>query len=407
MDGNRMTMDDGTAVSVAVVQRVVPGFRVPVFEALGASDRIDLTVFHGTNPRDMARGNAETLGSEQFESVALSTSTLQLFGLHFVWFSRLLSRIRSGDFDVVVCPASPSLLQVLVLLAFARLRGVGFVWWGKSLGSKKEVGLPGKILRRLAEVVRGPLYRWADACVCYSTAAAAYFESYGVSDQCTFVAYNSTDTTWMRELESRYRGDDEGLAFLRQEYNAGSREVLFFVGTLTAEKNVENLVEAHRRLQNRGRETTLVVAGSGPLADELQYHASEVPHLRFTGRISDEELAKHLLVADLFVMPGHGGLAVQQAMTFGLPVVTVPLDGTEQDLIETGQNGYVVPSDDVEALAEAVETVLELDDEERRRMGRRSRAIVDETVNIDRMIDGFRGAIAAAAHNGRLLESTQ
>jgi len=48
-----------TPVRVAIVQRVVPGYRVSVFNAIADLDGVELTVVHGTNPRDRPRGNTD------------------------------------------------------------------------------------------------------------------------------------------------------------------------------------------------------------------------------------------------------------------------------------------------------------------------------------------------------------
>jgi len=165
------------------------------------------------------------------------------------------------------------------------------------------------------------------------------------------------------------------------------------------------LVDAHARLLARGYETTLVVAGSGPETDALKEYAADIPHVSFTGYLPDEELAELLLATDVFTMPGHGGLAVQQAMTMDNPVVTTPLDGTERDLIEDGGNGYLVPDGDIRALAAGVADVLDRSPEDRRRMGARSWEIVETQVNIDRMVEGFRRAIEDAT--GTPLSSSQ
>jgi len=383
-------------VRVALVQRVIPGYRVPVFESLSDVEEVDLTVFHGSNPRGEARGNTDLSTVDSFDRVELPTYAVSLFDLRLVWFAGLLSQVREEDYDVFICSASPSLLTIAALAAYLRLAGnARLVWWGKSLGQKREAATLSRALRRVGEFLRGPLYRAADACVCYSTAAAEYFRSYGVPEERVFVAYNSVDTSAMREFEATYRNDPDALTDLWEQYAAEDRAILFFVGTHTPEKNVDNLIDAHARLLANGYETTLVVAGTGPLIEDLKRYAEDIPHVHFTGRIPDDDLARHMVLADVFVMPGHGGLAVQQAMTFGLPVVTTPLDGTEVDLVDEGENGHLVAEDDVVAVAQGVRRVLDADPDRRTELGERSREIVDETVNLDVMIAGFTDAIAS------------
>jgi glycosyltransferase involved in cell wall biosynthesis len=88
--------------------------------------------------------------------------------------------------------------------------------------------------------------------------------------------------------------------------------------------------------------------------------------------------------ADVFVMPGLGGLALHQAMVNGLPVICAPADGTELDLVEPGRNGFVVESTDPEVWADRIHPLL-LDRDLRAAMGKRSREIVEERANVSLM----------------------
>jgi len=184
-------------VEVAIIQRVVPDYRIPVFNAISALDGVDLTVIHGTNPLDRPRGNGDFEANEiRFDRRELSTIAAQPFGLHLVWLRDLLNSVRTDEFDVYICPASPSILPIVVLPFLIR-DGTEVIWWGRSLGAKREVSAIGNAVRALAEYVRGPLYRSGACCVCYGTAAAEFFQSYGIPSEDTYIAYNSTDTKSM------------------------------------------------------------------------------------------------------------------------------------------------------------------------------------------------------------------
>jgi len=314
-----------------------------------------------------------------------------------VWLRGLLGSITNGEFDVYICPASPSILQIIPVRALTRLTGdAAVVWWGRSLRQKREVSTLGETVRAATEYVRRPLYQSGDCCVCYGTAAAEFFQSYGVPESDTHIAYNSTNTDLMDRVRSD--ADKETIVAIRDRYGATGRELLSFVGTHTPEKNVDVLVDAHARLLARGYETTLVVAGNGPETDALEQYADDVPHVHFTGRIPGEDLAELLLATDVFAMPGHGGLAVQQAMTMDNPVVSTPLDGTEEDLVVEGENGFLIPGRDVKALATGAASVLDYPSAERAEMGARSREIIEDRVNLGRMIEGFRRAIEDATN---------
>ncbi|HEY6072779.1 MAG TPA: glycosyltransferase, partial [Anaerolineales bacterium] len=77
------------------------------------------------------------------------------------------------------------------------------------------------------------------------------------------------------------------------------------------------------------------------------------PAAEFIGARHDEELRPYFSAADLFVLPGTGGLAVQEAMSNALPVIVAQGDGTQDDLVRAG-NGWQVPPDDFDALLAAL-----------------------------------------------------
>ena len=99
----------------------------------------------------------------------------------------------------------------------------------------------------------------------------------------------------------------------------------------------------------------------------------------------------YFAAADLFVLPGTGGLAVQQAMAFGLPVVVAQADGTQSDLVRIG-NGWQVPPHDLLALIAALDAALS-DVPRLRRMGAASYHVVSKEIDLERMVAVFLEAL--------------
>jgi glycosyltransferase involved in cell wall biosynthesis len=120
--------------------------------------------------------------------------------------------------------------------------------------------------------------------------------------------------------------------------------------------------------------------------------AQEVyPQAEFPGARHGSELTRFFAVADLFVLPGTGGLAVQEAMAHGLPVIVAEGDGTQDDLVRP-QNGWLVPPGDLQALTAALQEALG-DPTRLRRMGAESYQLADEEINLERMVAVFVEAL--------------
>jgi len=167
---------------------------------------------------------------------------------------------------------------------------------------------------------------------------------------------------------------------------------VLFTGRLQARKRVDLLLGACAALPP-DRKPRLLIVGDGPERPALQNLAGQIyPCAEFTGALFDDELKPYLELADLFVLPGTGGLAVQQAMSAALPVIVAEADGTQADLVRP-ENGWLVRPGDLAGLtailAEALGDLPRL-----RQMGLASHKIVRDEINLEAMVAAFGRAVA-------------
>jgi glycosyltransferase involved in cell wall biosynthesis len=216
-----------------------------------------------------------------------------------------------------------------------------------------------------------------DAMIAYSQRGADEYADLGFPLDHIFVAHNSVSPSPTWQMPQR-----------PSTFNL--RPVVLFVGRLQLRKNVDLLLGACAEIQN----VRLVIVGDGPEREALESLAAEIfPSAEFVGAKHGEELKAYFAEADLFVLPGTGGLAVQEAMSYGLPVIVAQGDGTQDDLVRQ-ENGWQVPppSGDFEALVAAMKDALS-DAARLRRMGEESFRIVKEEINIEKMVEVFVTAL--------------
>jgi glycosyltransferase involved in cell wall biosynthesis len=157
---------------------------------------------------------------------------------------------------------------------------------------------------------------------------------------------------------------------------------LLYVGRFSKPKNVETLIEAADLLSRTDvGDFELELVGNGEQRPILEHLVSERGLgrlVRFSGWVSRDIIADCYRHADVFVtattwegMPN----TVLEAMACGLPIVGTRASGL-QDLVQDSVNGYLVPTRDPTALAEALVLLIE-NGHERRRMGRQSRKLVE------------------------------
>jgi glycosyltransferase involved in cell wall biosynthesis len=111
------------------------------------------------------------------------------------------------------------------------------------------------------------------------------------------------------------------------------------------------------------------------------------PRAKFEGAKHGPELSPYFTAADLFVLPGTGGLAVQEAMSYGLPVIVAQGDGTQDALVQS-TNGWLIPPDDKTGLRAALQEALQ-NPAQLRQMGIESYRIVSEEINLETMVQKF------------------
>jgi glycosyltransferase involved in cell wall biosynthesis len=137
---------------------------------------------------------------------------------------------------------------------------------------------------------------------------------------------------------------------------------VFSLGTLEPRKNLVRLIEAHSSLVTRHSSLELVIAGGkgwlyGGIFDQVEELGLE-DEVRFLGFVPDDDLPALYNLADLFVFPSlyEGfGLPPLEAMACGTPVVTTNVSSLPEVV---GGAGLMVPPEDVEGLAEAMERAL-------------------------------------------------
>ena len=87
----------------------------------------------------------------------------------------------------------------------------------------------------------------------------------------------------------------------------------------------------------------------------------DLTNVHFLGFMKKEKLLRYYQAADLFVLPTREdiwGLVINEAMAYGLPVITPDRCVAGLELVEDGVNGYIVPVGDVDALAEKIRQVF-------------------------------------------------
>jgi glycosyltransferase involved in cell wall biosynthesis len=186
----------------------------------------------------------------------------------------------------------------------------------------------------------------------------------------------------------------ETRAALRAEFGADpGQAIVLAAGRLAAQKGFGLLLDAAARWGDIRPAPSLVIAGQGPLAGELQARAASLGlTVRFVGQRGD--LPALLAAADVFVLPSvweGQALILQEALRAGVPVVATRVGGNPE---LTGEDAAIlVPPGDAQRLAEAVRAVLgdpALAARLRKAAAVRARALPDEDAAVAAALAEYR-----------------
>lgn len=167
----------------------------------------------------------------------------------------------------------------------------------------------------------------------------------------------------------------------RNRYALPWEKIVFFAGRHVYDKGVDVLVRAARIILSKRNDVKFVIAGDGPMRAQLMDLARDLglgEKILFVGRLSDDELYKAMKIADVVVIPSRYepfGIVALEAMAAAKPIVASKVGGLSE-LVVDNETGVVVPPENLHALAEAIERVL--DDPSSQEMGYRGRRRVEE-----------------------------
>jgi glycosyltransferase involved in cell wall biosynthesis len=335
----------------------------------GLREKYDLTVINTQFQRNLGE-------SGKFSLRKLTHFFRLLFG-------QVVPRILEAKFDILLyCLSGPStfgLIKDLIFLVPLRARARRTVFYLYGAGGITFLMERNSLLRAWArwvlfepDLVLRPPYSSNEAALC--RAKRELIINNGIEDP----------IGTLPEAVQRWPGG----------------ELLFaFIGLVTEEKGVFDLVEIARRLRDKSHRFTLSIVGEGLPAEvsrlkELiaRYNLSQFVQL--TGVVVGVEKFRLLQQTTIFLFPSYfpaetQTTAIMEALAVGVPVVAYDWGGINT-IIDQGVNGYLVPLRDKKGFCRAIEQVLADGNIDRMRVA--ARRIFLERFTVDKHVEALRHA---------------
>jgi glycosyltransferase involved in cell wall biosynthesis len=348
---------------------------VPLYRKLATNPNLDLTVLYRTRVGldesfdpgfgKMLKWDLPLLGGYRCEF--LSNKKI-VKGFEPVVLKALLAH----RFDVMILHGYNSVTN-LVALALAKILGTRVLIRGDTrLQQHHFNGVLKKAFKKM-------IFRLADGFLSIGSLNRDYYLAFGVESErirfapfCVDNAFFVIDGYQRLSARQRYRSEI-GLP--------EDAVMVLFSAKLTAQKGATDLIKAFAKIDASVPKAWLVIAGSGSEESRLKALVAELKLSRvlFIGFVNQTSLPNQYAASDIFVLPAAGheqwGLAVNEAMAAGLPVIVSDQVGAAPDLIQDKGTGIVYPCGDIDALAHALQVLTQFP-EVRKDMGNRASALI-------------------------------
>lgn len=328
-------------------------YRVEFFDELGKT--ADVTVlFSDRKENQTHRSQAWFVeGKGHFHSVQLENCVFSRNGKHLCL--DVLKWLKQDWDEIVVsgysCPT------VMLSMAYLRMKRIPF--WMEVDGGliRKDSGFKFAFKKMLVSAPSG----WLSS----GKTATEYLVHYGARREA--VREYPFSSLHEKDILPRPLTREEKLA-MKAALGISDKQIILTIGQFIHRKAFDILLQAAAKLD---ADVEIHIVGGQPTQEYLDMcRELNLNNICFDGFMKKERLIQYYQAADLFVLPTREdiwGLVINEAMAYGLPIITTDRCVAGLDLVENGVNGYIVPVNDVDALTEKMDEALSRDLEE---MGR-------------------------------------
>lgn len=289
------------------------------------------------------------------------------------YFKGFKNVLKSQKPDVVVLQFHTAILTYWWLLLYVKAHRIPYVIW--ECGFIRDTLKSWLVKFRQALVIS--TFKMSSVCICYGTHLRNYIISKGKNPKDVVVAQNTINVEKLMEERSiacSNRTFDHPIHFL-------------YVGALIHRKYILPSVEAIAELIAEGQDIFYDIVGKG---DEYERIKSFVESRKLEDRIilhgakHGAEVKPFFENCDVFLLPGTGGLAINEAMAYCMPIISTKGDDTVPDLVDG--NGFLLKTfGDKAEIKKIITNFLALSKAEKTAMANRSEEILRARATLDNM----------------------
>lgn len=329
-------------MKVLFLTNVPSPYRVDFFNMLGK--HCELTVLFEKSTSDERDDYWKQYSFEHFEGIVLN-------GLKITTDTSLClsvnNYLKNNSYDVIICMNFTTPTGMLAV-RYMKKHKISYILESDGGFAKNGEGFKEKI--------KSYFIKGASLYLSTSDTHDEYYKTYG-ADAKRIIRYPFSSVK-DEDIEKEIISLEDKLK-LRDELRITEKKVLISIGQFIHRKGFDILLQSAKFLDDS---VGVYIIGGVPtneyyaLVDDLG-----LKNVHFVGFKKPDELRKYYRAADLFVLPTREdiwGLVVNEAISYGLPVVTTDRCLAGVEIINNDKNGYVVPVEDHKSLYVAIDKIL-------------------------------------------------
>jgi glycosyltransferase involved in cell wall biosynthesis len=326
-DSRTLAPFQGRGRTVLVVQRRLPHYRVPFFEALAvrleAQDlKFKLAHGHGTKQEELKNDTGHY-------PAAIDVPAHHFMGGNICWQS--FGATMKGA-DLTVFTPENKLIYNLIPQFFNKKTRLGFWGHGANFQGKADT-----LKERYKKVIASQIDWW----FAYTDLSVPLVRASGFPDDRITVLNNSIDTLELAAMTADFSDEDKA-DFIRRHGLLG-RHVGVYVGSLYADKRIDFLLASALEIRQAIPDFELLVVGAGELKPQVDAFAAKHPWVKVLGMLRSRDKAAVICSAHIMMNPGLVGLGILDSFVCGTPLLTTDcgLHSPEIAYLDHGHNGVM------------------------------------------------------------------
>lgn len=367
---------------VVILQEYVPQYRVPFFDRLvelAAKNGVEVVIVAGRPNSSLARRGDD---AEPPYLRRITQRELKI-GSKRVVVRDMREAIEGAD--LVIMEQARRNLDAYWLFLPRILRKSRWALWGHGRDYVESKS-------RFSTWLQASLTLRSDWFFAYTPGGAAYVESLGFKADRITTVMNSLDT---QSIEQGVRGVTTEASSEFKSRHSLRNKVVTFIGALDESKRIPFLLESIQKLEGNHPDVSFVMAGDGPLRDQVVRMTNLRPNVHAIGRVDGSDKDTLLALTDLLLIPGRVGLVAVDALASGIPIITTnwKYHAPEFEYLEDGVTCRV-SDNNPSAYAAAVDELL-LDKDARERLSANCMT-VGKQLGVAAMAENFFHGISSA-----------